>query len=101
MATATKFKPKTTGTVVDEATIPVTNTEEVTESVENIDSEDSVNVNADIIQKSPVKNVRILPRTNHSCVIGGTRYTLRKGVQQVVPLEVKNILAREDLLLPL
>lgn len=109
-----RIKAQTKGLVVDdEPIVSATTTEdnvesedmpnEVNSTAEDFDTtEDSdININADIIQKSPVKNVRILPRVNHTCVIGGIRYTLVKGVQQNVPLDVKNILTKSDLLSPL
>ncbi len=105
-----RIKPKTNGVVIDESMEVIPETEN-TESVESFEDEinespetyedSEININADIVQKSPVKFVRILPRTDHSCVIGGVRYTLTKGVQQNVPLNVKEILAKADLLLPL
>lgn len=109
-----RIKPKTNGVVIDESVEVIPETEN-TESVETLEEqneafefedtdsfEDSeININANIVQKSPVKFVRILPRTDHSCVIGGVRYTLTKGVQQNVPLNVKEILSKADLLLPL
>lgn len=108
-----RIKSKASGvTIEDEAIVetPVTNTDEVAETSESVESEsleamddfeDEVDINMDLVQKSPVKLVKILPKTNHTCVIGGVRYTLKKGVQQNVPLDVKSILTKADLLLPL
>lgn len=110
MATS-KFKPKTNGATLVDTSAPEeveTTDVSVTEGVENpvetvenpVDS-DEVTVNKDIEQKPAVKNVKILPNTNHTCCIGGTRYFLKKGVQTVVPQEVKDILNKSGLLMPL
>lgn len=100
-----KLKSNVKGvTVEDTLDSAILDTEEVdNKSLPENDTttEDEIEVDVDIVQKSPLKLVKILPKVDHSCVIGGTRYTLKKGVQQNVPLDVKNILSRNDLLLPL
>lgn len=111
-----QFKPKTTGITVDtddtvEEVEKVTedsategNVENPVETVENEETpkEDSnVKVNPNIDQKPAVKNVKILPKENHTCCIGGVRYYLKKGVQTNVPVEVKEILNKAGLLMPL
>jgi len=108
MATG-KFKPKTNGATIMETSTPeeevttnVSETEGVENPVENsVEGVDEVTVNETIEQKPAVKNVKILPNTNHTCCIGGTRYFLKKGVQIVVPQEVKDILNKSGLLKPL
>lgn len=104
------FKPKTTGVTVDENEnldfIPTVETEEETveEEVDTENTEGGVNdiiINADIEQKPAVKSFKILPKVDHNCYIGGTRYYLRKGVQTNVPQEVKDILNKAGLLMPL
>ena len=54
-------------------------------------------------EKIPVaeKLVRVMTNENHSCVIGGKRYSFVKGVCQNVPANVKTILKRAGKLSPL
>lgn len=49
----------------------------------------------------PVKMVRIMTSANHTCSIGGVRYTFTKGVCQNVPSQVKEILRKAGLLAPI
>lgn len=113
---AKQFKPKTTGITVDDINT-VEEVEKVTEDsategdvenpVETVEKEETpkensnVKVNSNINQKPIVKNVKILPKDNHTCCIGGVRYYLKKGVQTNVPTEVKEILNKAGLLMPL
>ena len=99
---AKAFKPKTSGITIDDEE----NVTEVTEAVQEettpvSESEPEVTFNETLEQKSAVKNVKILPKENHNCSIGGVRYYLRKGVQQSVPEEVKAVLLKSGLLMPL
>lgn len=106
---AKQFKPKTSGATVLDTTAPeetTVNNDTVEEGVENTvdtveDNVEEVVANENIVQKSPVKNVKILPKCDHTCCIGGTRYFLKKGVQTNVPQEVKDILNKSGLLMPL
>lgn len=111
---AKQFKPKTSGATVLDTSAPEevieTTTETVTEGAEStVDTVEEVVENiveevvadANLTQKSAVKNVKIMPNCNHSCCIGGTRYFLKKGVQTNVPQEVKDILNKSGLLMPL
>lgn len=106
---AKQFKPKTSGATVLDTTAPeetTVNNDTVEEGVENTvdtveDKVEEVVANENIVQKSPVKNVKILPKCDHTCCIGGTRYFLKKGVQTNVPQEVKDILNKSGLLMPL
>lgn len=117
---AKQFKPKTSGITVNDTDEEVITNKEATEgvvenpveTVENSVSDtteketeptdnDGVVANPDIEQKPAVKNVKILPKQNHTCSIGGTRYCLKKGVQTNVPVGVKEILNRAGLLNPL
>lgn len=59
----------------------------------------SVDINKS--NSSAQKMVRINPRENHTCYIGDQWYYFRKHVQQVVPLQVKDILYKAKLLDPL
>lgn len=54
-------------------------------------------------EKIPVAErlVRVMTNENHSCVIGGKRYSFVKGVCQNVPANVKIILKRAGKLSPL
>ena len=45
--------------------------------------------------------VRVMTNENHSCVIGGKRYSFVKGICQNVPVNVKTILKRAGKLSPL
>lgn len=100
-------KAKTSGMVIEDTApveAPVEETavaEEVAIPVEEETDLNEINIDEDIIQKAPVKNVRINPAVDHSCSIGGVRYYLKKGVCQNVPLEVKEIFAKAGLLSPL
>lgn len=98
---AKAFKPKTSGINIDEIEDGM-----ITDSAESVQeevsvSEPEVTFNEALEQKSAVKNVKILPKEDHNCSIGGVRYYLRKGVQQSVPEEVKAVLLKSNLLLPL
>lgn len=109
---AKTFKPKTTGITVDDENttgdsvevVSDTKEESVENPVETVETEttpDDVQVNLNVVQKPAVKNVKILPKENHSCCIGGVRYFLKKGVHTNVPQEVKDILNKSGLLMPL
>lgn len=112
---AKTFKPKTTGITVDDENTTgdsvevvsdtkeesVENPVETVETVKTETTPDDVQVNLNVVQKPAVKNVKILPKENHSCCIGGVRYFLKKGVQTNVPQEVKDILNKSGLLMPL
>lgn len=106
---AKQFTPKTSGATVLDTTAPeetTVNNDTVEEGVENTvdtveDNVEEVVANENIVQKSLVKNVKILPKCDHTCCIGGTRYFLKKGVQTNVPQEVKDILNKSGLLMPL
>lgn len=92
---AKTFKPKNDGAVVLEEST-------VAESVEETASDTIEEVTEQEVEQIPaVKMVKICPNTDHSCFIGGVRYFLKKGVQQNVPLEVKTILNKSGLLMPL
>lgn len=49
----------------------------------------------------PPKSVKIKMAMSHRCNIGGTVYNLEKGKTYVVPENVKHILSKSGLLLPL
>lgn len=114
-----KIKPKTSGVVIDETLVesPEVETPEVDTPVEevptdetpveemdipeSVTSDDEITVNKDVAQKAPVKSVRVCPKEDHTCSIGGVRYFFKKGVCQNVPVEVKTILVKAGLLSPL
>ena len=100
-----QFKPKTSGATVLDTVAPdeVKQEDTVIETpVETVEEKtDEVTANENIVQKPVVKNVKILPNCDHTCSIGGTRYFLKKGVQTNVPQEVKDILNKSGLLMPL
>ena len=56
---------------------------------------------SDVESTPAVRNVKVRLKRNHSCVIGGERYNFEGGKQVSVPENVKAILMRADLLLPL
>lgn len=53
------------------------------------------------VQPIPPKSVKIKMAKNHKCSIGGIFYNLEKGKTYVVPENVKRILSKVGLLLPL
>lgn len=67
------------------------------------EEQSSITFNADIPANVPVseKLVRVATSNDHTCVIGGKRYSFVKGVCQNVPSNVKDILKRAGLLAPL
>ena len=76
--------------------------ESVTEKVLPIIEEEPVEVVVSAkTAPLPDKMVKIKPRVTQTVHIGGENYYLVKGVQQSVPENVKDILARGDKLLPL
>lgn len=106
-----QFKPKTTGVVIDEDNTSVEDVKDVAikqeenpvETVENSIKEEVSDVvfNPDIDQKPVVKNVKVRTNADHNCCIGGVRYYFKKGVQTDVPCEVKSVLLKSGLLMPL
>lgn len=109
-----KIKPKTNGVVIDETPIESLEVETPVEEVptnetpvdemdipESVTSGDEVTIDMDVAQKAPVKSVRVCPKEDHTCSIGGVRYFFKKGVCQNVPVEVKTILVKAGLLSPL
>ena len=81
---AKTFKPKTTGITVDD---------------ENTTG-DGVEVVSDTKEES-VENLVETVETVKTETIGGVRYFLKKGVHTNVPQEVKDILNKSGLLMPL
>lgn len=101
---AKAFKAKTSGITIDDEENNVTGSvseETVQDETPVSEPEPEVTFNETLEQKSAVKNVKILPKEDHNCSIGGVRYYLRKGVQQSVPEEVKAVLLKSGLLMPL
>lgn len=114
-----KFKPKASSNIIEGVT-PVESTESpsteiVTESTPSSPVEETpVTVVPEVPEKTPVvtfddkastvpvqKNVKVCTRVNHSCTIGGVTYHFVKGKQTNVPANVKAILLKADLLMPL
>lgn len=61
-------------------------------------------VTADLTPVATAKaqsNVKVATNRDHTCSIGGIRYNFYKGKQQSVPVAVKEILLKSNLLLPL
>lgn len=89
------------------------NTEEIigeqdneNEEVDNIEEQDNdVIVDADSVEKftstEEVKQVKIKMKEDHNCFIGGQWYNLKKNTTCNVPQNVKSILSKAGLLLPL
>lgn len=78
-------------------------------AAENVEKSNESGITASIVyneEKSspkeiPVKMVRVMTNTNHTCSIGGVRYTFTKGVCKNVPSQVKEILRKAGLLAPI
>lgn len=49
----------------------------------------------------PVKMVKVMTNIDHTCSIGGVRYTFVKGICKNVPAQVKEILRKAGLLAPI
>lgn len=108
---ARQFKPKTSGATVLDTVAPDEIAQEeavetVEDSIKTVEkttevTTDEITANVDLMQKPAVKNVKILPKCDHTCCIGGTRYFFKKGVQTNVPQEVKDVLNKSGLLMPL
>ena len=65
-------------------------------------TEEEVTMNDTVDVEVPKDHmVKIRPRENHRCTIGGVTYDLKKGVTVNVPEFVKSVLAKADLLQPL
>lgn len=76
----------------------------VTEPAEEILEEDVSEEEVSVVEELapvPSKLVRIRARKNHNCHIGHEDYVLEKGKVYNVPENVRAILAKADLLLPL
>ena len=127
----TKFKPKLSSNIIEGATpleevadevtddkkedtpkikgVAVKEVKEVEDKKEPVDEtkepkkEDTPTVSFDTkeVRNTIERNVKICPKVNHTCVIGGVPYHLEKGKQVNVPLNVKTILMKADLLMPL
>ena len=54
-----------------------------------------------ISKETAPSNVRVATKRDHSCTIGGVHYHFFKEKQQLVPVAVKDILLRADLLMPI
>ena len=54
-----------------------------------------------IPKETAPSNVRVATKRDHSCTIGGVHYHFFKEKQQLVPVSVKDILLRADLLMPI
>lgn len=112
MATNRKFKSNSTTTAEVATVEPVESVpavEDVSEaevdSVTVVEPESETAppevVFSDVESTPASRNVKIRLKKDHSCVIGGERYNFEGGKQISVPENVKAILMRADLLLPL
>lgn len=122
----TKFKPKLSSNIIEGATPLEEVEEEVVDKKETIKKKSGAKEVVEVEKEEPVeveepekeespsitfdtkevintieRNVKICPKVNHSCTIGGVKYHLEKGKQVNVPLNVKTILMKADLLMPL
>lgn len=66
-----------------------------------VDNTPEITIEVGAQKEAPTKNVKICPKKDHSCSVGGVRYHFVAGVQTIVPEEVKRILSENDLLRPL
>lgn len=114
MANNGRFTPKKYGTIGTDPTQDQTDVETTAEEQELSASEDQVHnqgdasapsedvtMNVSAETKKPVHNVKVRTNCDHRCSIGGVWYDFKKGVQQSVPDEVKTVLLRAGLLMPL
>lgn len=96
---------KPTAKKAEETTVVVdTEATETAELQEEEVTEGVVMTGVDVEEKTappPPKMVRIKMRDDHRCHIGGQSYVLEKGKCYNVPENVKNVLTRAELLLPL
>lgn len=67
-----------------------------TETVENTE----VSVRTDFTKLTAPKTVKIKLAKDHNCCIGGQRYYFKAGEVYDVPVNVKSVLSRGDLLRP-
>lgn len=98
-------------TVLEEITIPEDTTEveettvvevfEESKEVEETKEPEKTEEPKTVIVPKAEKMVKVCPRANHACFIGGTRYNFIKGKTVTVPIQVKQILSKSDLLAPL
>lgn len=108
MATNRKFKPQSASTVEAATVEPAFVDGKVVADAVNEEASETAPpegvsevVFSDTESSPATRNVRIRLKRNHSCVIGGERYNFEAGKQVSVPENVKDILMRADMLLPL
>lgn len=85
---------------VNEDVVKATETS-VESDVKNTTEEDVTMNDSTDVEVPKDHMVKIRPRENHRCTIGGVTYDLKKGVTINVPEFVKSVLAKADLLQPL
>ena len=89
-------------TVTEETVIETPEvTEETPEAPEEPEAPAVVFKEAPTTKTPPVQNVKIRICKDHVCTIGGETYSFTKGKVEIVPENVKAILSRAGLLLPL
>lgn len=86
--------------------VPITVKEEIEEEIEVVGKvediqEEEVTLVANTTKPIEVKNVRVMLKRDHKCHVGGVWYTFKKDKQYNVPENVKGILKKSNLLLPL
>lgn len=69
--------------------------------VENASPPPVIFEDKDLKKKSFERNVRVCTKIDHTCSIGGKTYHFERGKQVNVPVEVKAILMKANLLMPL
>lgn len=52
------------------------------------------------VHRKPMENVKVRLRYDHSCCVAGEYYDFKAGKVYIVPRNVKKILSRADLLIP-
>lgn len=103
---AATFRPRENATI---PITPVTEEDRATSSAESTPNEEPQEKEApaitftasDEVKVAPQRDVKIRMSVSHVCSIGGKRYSLEKGKTYNVPENVKSILLRAGLLLPL
>lgn len=102
---ANKFSPRSKSrSLLDEEV----NAPGVIPEIDEMESEENdsisgaeVSMDMDKPQKAPVHHIRVRTNRDHRCCVGGVWYDFKKGIPIGVPDEVKEILLKAGLLMPL
>lgn len=92
---AVKAAEESVTEVVVDTTSPMEQLGSDAERVRSVEVSNSVNAH-----RKPMENVKVRLRADHSCCIAGEYYDFKAGKVYIVPRNVKKILGRADLLIP-